>query len=399
MTGFPDIAGKTALSLLLMALLTLFMAVKPDSGNAQTAALISDESFRADAREAIDSLYNRKPDAASDILQPWKKDEPDHPLWMIWDGMTLWWDILQDLSSEEYDEQFFEKMARADHAAATLLRRERDHPDGLIVRAIATGYMARHHANRGDWITSVTRGRRAYQAYSRLMEVMPDLPDNEFAQGMLKYYAAFIPDEYPAVRAVSWFLPDGDRDDGLSRLAKASEEGVFAAPEATYFLGNILLNYENQYEEAAGYFSGLVERYPDNAYYRRLHLRTLFQMRRFVSVGEEGEKAFAHWEKHGDELKDHDVLREEVYYWMGRAAFSMRQSEQASEHFVRAWEMGLELPNSDSRQVHTLAAYFAGRAYEQMDDQSRAETYYRRAMELNGSDEAKRLAGERVRNL
>ncbi|MCC5913933.1 MAG: tetratricopeptide repeat protein [Balneolaceae bacterium] len=384
-----------AASLTFLVMLTLSMSV----AKAQTSVLIDDSEFRVDAREAIDSLYNRNPHAAKEILKPWMGDEPDHPLWLIWEGMEIWWDVLQDLSSEEYDEAFLEKMARADYAASRILRSESDHPDGLIVRAIANGYIARHHANRGDWLTSVNIGRRAYQAYSRLIEVMPDLPDNDFAVGMKRYYAAFLPENYPVVRAVSWFLPDGDKEEGVNSLRRASEEGVFAAPEASYFLGNILLNYEGDYNEASEHFRQLQERYPDNAYYRRLYLRTLVQMRQYVTASSAADEAIAYWDEHQDRLKDREVLMEEAYYWKGRAAFHNRQREQASNYFVKSYNLGLDLPNRERRQVHTLAAYFAGRSFESLGESDEAEKYYRIAMDQKVSDEARRLARERVQNL
>lgn len=364
---------------------------------AQQPVLIDDLSFRDDATRAIDSLYNRKPDAAREILNPWMEDHPDHPLWALWDGMELWWDILQDLSNEGYDKEFYEKMSRADYRAAQVLRRQSDHPDALIVRAIANGYSARHHANRGDWLTSVNIGRRAYQAYTRLMDVSPDLPDNDFAIGMKRYYSAFLPENYPVVRAISWFLPDGDKEKGLAALQTASEEGVFARPEATYFLGNILLNYENQYREAAVWFSKLAEMYPDNAYYHRLYVRTLMQMRQFPEAAAHGEAAVEHWEKHG--LTDEKPMLEEIYYWLGRSYYQRGGHERARDYFVKSYEVGLELPDTRNREFHTLAAYYAGRASERMNDPSEARKYYRLALDQRAGDQARKQADERLNRL
>jgi TolA-binding protein len=375
----------------------LCIAVTPSASQAQTYILINDQQFRDDARMAIDSLYNRNNEAARDILEPWRETFSDHPIWSLWDGMELWWNVLEDLSDDQYDEEFFGRMKKADYDAAQVLRKESDHPDALIIRAVANGYTARHHSNRGDWFTSANIGRRAYQAYTRLMTITPDLPDNDFAEGMKKYYAAYLPENYPVVRAVSWFLPDGDKEGGIESLKTASENGIFARPEATYFLGNILLNYEHRYSEASVYFAALVGRYPDNGYYRRLYVRSLTQMRRYSEAIDAAEETLTHWDEQFPGQKG--VLHEEIYYWLGRARYYSDMPEEALEAFTLSYSISSELPNSRDREFRTLAAYFAGIAFESMNQKQEARRYYEYAINQRVGAEAKKRARERLDTL
>jgi tetratricopeptide (TPR) repeat protein len=372
----------------------LFLLLPVCNTQAQTKVLIDDPRFMADAQVAIDLLYNRNEEAARAILNPWMEDHPEHPLWLLWDGMELWWHVLQDLRDEQFDEEFFRKMQMADYEAGRLLRRHSDHPDALIIRAVANGYAARHNANRGNWVTSVNIGRRAYQAYTRLMEVKPGLPDNDFAEGMKRYYAAYIPENFPMVRAVSWFLPDGDREAGLASLARASDNGVFARPEAGYFLGFILLNYENDFERSATIFEDLIERYPDNGYYRRLYLSSLAQMRRFGDIRIAAEETLEHWAKNHPDEKG--VLHEEVYHWLGRSHYHEGSFEEALQLFVKSFEAGLTLPNKKERDYHTASAYFAGRTSELLNNGSDASWFYRAALDQKAGDQVKRQARERL---
>ncbi len=373
----------------------LFAAVSLPAATGQTIVLINDSHFKTDAQAAIDSLYNSNPEGAREVLDPWVESFPDHPLWTLWDAMELWWTVVYDLYDFQYDEKFFHEMRRADYEASQLLRQQRDHPDALIIRAIANGYTARHHANRGEWVTAANIGRRAYQAYSRLMEVMPDLPDNDFAEGMKRYYAAYIPDRYPAVRALSWFLPDGDRQEGLNRLRISSDEGVFARPEATYFLGNILLNYEEDYENALGYFRALVDRYPENGFYRRLYARTLFQLRKSEELIQFARQSLDLWAQIHPESES--VLQEELYYWKGRALFQSGRYEEARESFKTSYRIGRTLPEHKTRPFQSLSAYYAGRANERLANHDEAESYYRIVIDQRENDEVKRLANQRLR--
>jgi hypothetical protein len=376
-------------------LLSFLFFAKP--ALSQTYVLIEDELFREDARQAIDSLYNRNETAAKEILKPWIDRYPSHPLWGLWDAMELWWYVLDDLADDRYDEEFFNRMSRADYDAGQVLRRENDHPDALIIRAVANGYAARQNANRGNWITSVNIARRAYQAYTRLMEVVPEMPDNDFALGLKRYYAAYMPEKYPVVRAASWFLPDGDKTEGIKSLQKASREGVFARPEANYFLGFILLNYENRFEEASGIFRTLVEDYPDNGYYRRLYVRTLFHLGEHDEGRSAAEEALAYWEVHNPDQRQ--ILHEELYYWLGRFQMQRGETEDALESFKRSYRAGLNLPNTKERMIHTLSAYYSGRNYEILNQKEEAERYYRFALNQNTGDETKRVARSRLDQL
>ena len=365
----------------------------------EVPVLIENEAFRQDARESIDSLYNRNTEAAIDILSPWMEQYPGHPMWDLWDGIQYWWNVLQDLPSTQHDEAFFNKMKEADFEAGRVLNQTPDHPDALIVRAVSNAYSARHNSNRENWITSMNLGRRAFQAHSRLLEVMPDLPDNDFAEGLKKYYSAYIPENYPVVRAVSWFLPEGNYEEGLESLRLASETGIFARPEAAYFLGYILLNYEKEYESASAIFKDLVGSYPDNGYYRRLYVRSLIQMNRYDKAMEAALETIRHWESMGTQTEFYQVLREEVYHWLGRSYYHTGNYQQALEAFISSYRAGLNLPNLKEREFHTLSAYFAGRTNELLSNPTDAIEYYRATLQQRAGEQAIGRARERLDRL
>jgi tetratricopeptide (TPR) repeat protein len=364
---------------------------------AQTKVLVDDIMFTIDARLAIDSLYNQNAEGAWELLSPWKERHPEHPIWHLWNGMELWWNVLGDLDDTSLDDEFKELMMQADFEAGRLLRNEPDHPDALIIRAVATSYIARLHANREEWVTSLQVGRRGYQAHQRLLEVAPDLPDNAFAEGMKLYYSAYIPEAYPVVRAVSWFLPDGDRAQGIETLKKASERGVFARPEATYFLATILLNYEQNYQEAKTYYKYLVDRYPDNSYYRRLYIRTLDQLNEHHSMKTFYRETKKHW--NGNGLPADELMNAELLYWLGRAQYFSGELSASYQSFVQALELGNSLSNSRNREFVTLAAFFAGRTAERLQKKDEARKYYQMATRQNAASNARQEADRRLRAL
>ena len=385
---------STILNGLLM--LSLFILL-PNISVGQTKILIADQEFTIDAIVAIDSLYNRNEAAARTILKPWQNRYPEHPIWILWSGMEKWWMVLEDLAVTHHEERFIELMREADFEAGRILRNEPDHTDALVIRAVANSYVARMHANKEQWITSLQVGRRGFQAHQRLMEVAPDLPDNYFAEGMKYYYAAYVPETYPIVRPVAFFLPDGDRETGMQLLKVAIEKSIFARPEATYFLATINFFYENDHQTAKKLYYTLVEQYPDNGYYRRMYMSTLGQLREYRNMIQFYHDTMEHWKLKG--LPDHQVMEQELTYWCGRAYYYMADYPSAFKSFAKAAELGLMLENKERRDLHTLSTYFAGITAEELGRYDQAKNYYRMAVSQRALPEAIKRARERLREL
>lgn len=401
MNAYPDhikkAFSKRACSIITVSLIVLLSLISPRVINGQTKILINDPDFTVDAIAAIDSLYNRNESASHKILESWKNRYPDHPIWILWSGMEKWWLVLEDLAVTDHEERFVNLMRQADFEAGRILRNEPDHTDALVIRAVSNSYVARMHANKEQWITSLQVGRRGFQAHQRLIEVAPDLPDNYFAEGMKYYYAAYVPETYPIVRPVAFFLPDGDREKGMQMLAEAIEKAIFARPEATYFLATINFFYENDHETAKRLYYSLVEQYPDNGYYRRMYMSTLGQLREYTHMIRFYHETMAHWKMRG--LPDHPVMEHELTYWSGRAYYYLADYSSALNSFTKAVEIGNKLENRERRDLHTLSTYFAGATAEELGRDEQAVIYYRMAVSQRAMPEAVRRARERLREL
>lgn len=382
-------------TLFLLAAMLSGIHLSDDPG--RVPVLIDNIEFREDARAAIDSLYNRNGEAVHRTISPWKERWPEHPIWFLWEAMELWWEVLEDLHDRSMDEELLDRLERADRAAAELLAGNPDHPDGQIIRAVANGYIARHHANRNRWVRSVRTAQTARRAHEELGRLMPDLSDNLFAEGLKRYYSAYLPEAYLVLRPFRWLLPDGDREEGLRLLEQSSREGVFSRPEAAYFLGVILLNYEEDHERAVKQFRSLVDAYPMNGFYRRLLVRSLVRQGSFFHADEQIELALQHWERH--ELPGGSVLREELFYWRGKILLRSGRNDEAFEQLVRSWESGRDLPNLKERQLHALSAYHAGVAAERSGRNEEARIYYLYVTRMECEPEVRRRAESRLREI
>lgn len=364
---------------------------------AQHIVLVTNDEFRPVAQQALDSLYNRNPEAASEIFKPWQEKYPEHPVWLLWEGMEQWWVVLEDLDNKSRDDEFYDIMKRADYQAGRFLNNNARHPDGLIVRAAANGYLARHQSNREEWMSSLNHGRIAYQSQQAMEKILPDFADNLIAEGIIKYYSAYLPDAYPFMKTMAWFLPSGDKEEGLHLLERAAEESLFAGPEALYFLGFIRLNYEEDFDEAVEDFQKLVTRYPNNSFYRRLFVRSLFQMGKYEMAAEEIKKAIHHWETNDYPLMN--IMKEELMYWQGRIYLNKNRLQEALFAFEDAFHVGGDLPNSQQRTYRTMGGFYAGYTAEKLNHRQKAAEFYEAVASMDGDNEVIKRAKKQLDKL
>lgn len=378
-------------------IILLFIASYALSVQAQVPELIKNAEFRVDARAAVDSLYNFNAVASGKILSEWKQKYPDHSLWSLFNAMTMWWMVLSDLKNHSYDEHLLRLMKIADYKASKLLHKQRGHVDALIIKAIANGYIARHFANRGEWLTSLRYGRTAIQAYEYLQNAMPGLSDLKLARGIKLYYAAYLPKAYPIVKTVSWFLPDGDRQKGLQLLKEAAQQAIFAGAEATYFLGNIYFNYEHKPAKAIQYFEQLHKKFPNNNYYARLLVHNYYNIGRYSDALKTIEKILKRWEH--KKLPFETVVKQELFYWKGRILMGRGEMKQAASLMINSFELAKSLPRTKHRGYYTAAGYYAGKALVRLNERKRAVQYLKAAVKSEAGEGYRELAQQMLEQL
>lgn len=369
----------------------LFVAVViAQPAHSQVPELINKPDFRTDAKAAVDSVYNLNFEGAEHKLSNWRSKYPDHPLWTLFEGMQLWWTVLTDLNDRSHDQEFFDMMKRTDYQAGKLLHRQPKHIDGLLIRAISNGYMARHHSNREEWITSINYGRKAIQAYNYLLDVRPDLNDLKLAEGLKLYYLDYIPNEYPVVKTVSWALPDGDSQKGLKAINEASKNAVFARAEATYFLGNIHYNYEKNYGIAVRNFEKLHRQYPNNSYYVRILVKSYYKQSRFEEALKVIETNLQRWKE--KDLPDIKVVQEELLTWKGRILEKRGDLQEALDNYARSFALGEELPNTENRSFYVVSGYLAGKMLRDKGQIEEAKSYLKKVVQSESENSYRQQA-------
>lgn len=360
----------------------LLTALSASPTQAQIPPILLDQSgFAQDLDSALKAVYNLEFDRSRDILKKWKKKYPSHPLWIFWEGYDIWWAIFTDLEDETKDQKFNFLLQKADYEAGRLMRDAPLHFDAVLVKTLANAFLARHAANRGEWINSMSFAKTAWENLDILEALRPKHPDLLFSRGLTNYYTAVLPDRFPVVKTVSWMLPSGNKKLGLAQLDSATVSGQFLRYEALYFAGNVRIQYENG-EDAHEYFLKLRDLFPNNPFYTRLVVRSLSKLKKdkqVIGMVEAFEKS---------PTSDSDGAKaawEELGMLMGLAWIRLRQPEKALPFLEKANKIGLQLPGGKKRKYSADLAFLLGKANLELNEKEVAKQWFKESLKRNKS--------------
>ncbi len=191
--------------------------------------------------------------------------------------MVEWWRIMLSLDDECRDKGLLDMLDRVVDLCDKRLDRDERDIAGLFFKGGSIGFAGRLYANRKSWVKAAGAGKDALPVVMQAAEVAPDNADLAFGTGVYDYYADVLPERYPVLSPLMFFLPKGDRARGIRELKLAAAKARYANWEAMYFLVLVLNGMENRPAAARPYARRLAERFPDNVVFQRtlgrIHVR------------------------------------------------------------------------------------------------------------------------------
>lgn len=358
------------------------------------SVLFRDPAFLAAAPAAVDSVYNLNFEAGRQRLAPWRRSEPDHPFWLFWDGLELWWKIVPDMEQTHLDPEFFHTFGKTDYACTRVLAKQPLHLDALLLKALSNGFMARLHANRDNWVQSLRYGKAASDALGLVEQHYPDIIDTRFGRGLYQYYAEALPQTYSFLKAFSWMFPEGSKAKGLALLEDAAANSTFLRAESTYFLGNIYLNYEKDPDAALRYYTALHEKYPNNAFFTRLYARSHFNR----SAAPE---ALGIVESLLQTLKPNQpvTLAEELNLLKGRLLLQQGRRRDARAAIEATRALAAKAPGGQNRSQQVVATYYLAEIEVADGNADKAKTLYRSVSRAKGPERYVESAKQRLKGM
>jgi tetratricopeptide (TPR) repeat protein len=355
-------------------------AAAPPDTTQSFSTVLTDPYVRTRATEGLQHLYNLRPDTAEALFQEINARYPEHPVSPFLKGLNLWWRIMLDLTDTTYDEGFYDYMDEVIDRCEDILDERPDDFDALLFKGAAHGFKARLASNRSDWWKALRNGRKAIGPVRRVAELAPDgRGDYVFGKGLYDYYTAILEEEYPAVKAFTWMIPDGNRKRGLRLLKRTAKTGHYVQTEAIYFLTQIYYLYEEEYYPARRYVRQLRARHPDNPYFHNYEGRVYAKWNRwdqaravFTQVVDRCQAGRPGYNVHMEEI---------ARYYLGKDRLYEGKYKQALTHLDRL--ATLTDRDIEDNRYRILGALYEGMVFDAMGKRAHARRQYEKVLDMD----------------
>lgn len=364
---------------LVLTLLAAPAAAQLPGWSGPYGSIMDDPATAARGARALTHLYDMRPSEARSVIDSLKAEHPGHPIGDFLDGLVIWWDILPVISVGDtgHDDAFFSAMDRTVKASDRLAK-ARGYPlDAVFFKAAALGFRGRHLSNRREWLAAARDGKTSLDLVFELAERDPDNPDFLFGMGVYNFFASAIPREYPIVKPFMYFFPDAKPEEGIAALHRVAEEASFVGTEAAYFLLQIYMAFEPDFEKAQEMVALLRERHPTNAFFHILEGRVQARWGRFYTAADIFHAVIDH---NGQGTPGYtDGLTQGAWYHLGRSHMAGARLEEA----VEAFDALNQLADRDHESVYrAMGRLRAGMALDRLGRRDDARAAYREVLSL-----------------
>ena len=340
------------------------------------SSLLQDAEARARIKAGLDALYDMRFDEADAQFEVVSEEYDEHPVGPFLEALTTWWQILLDLSDARYDEAFYAAMTNVIERCDQLLVEDRENFDAIFFKGMALGFRGRLRSNRRDWLRAAADGKRAMDYVLAVADTDSTNHDYVFGRGLYHYYAALIPKRYPFARAITTFLPPGDRELGLAELKRTAAHGYFLRTEATYFLLMIHFLYEQDFRASIHYASILRTEHPGNAFFHTLEGRVYARWNRWTASESVFAEVLDRYRSHAPGYNA--AMAEQALYYLARARLEAGEPQSALGHLLPLEALSARV--QDDSYFKVLGRLLQGMAYDLMGRREQATARYEQVL-------------------
>jgi tetratricopeptide (TPR) repeat protein len=350
--------------------------------------------------KGINQIYAIEFSEAEKTFKKLSEEYPDHPAGKFFPAMIYWWKILLDTSNEQYDDIFYEKTDEVIYFCDILLEKDPDNIDALFFKGGAIGFRGRLRVIRESWLKAASDGRDALPLVEQAAKLDPENVDLQLGFGIYNYYASVIPDEYPIVKPLMLFFPEGNKELGIKQLKNTAENGKYGRIEARYFLMSLYSNYEKDNESAQLYSDRLVKAFPNNPIFERWRGRIAVKRNDWSTADSIFRNVLNKSEKNLPGYTTIKVKREAVYY----VAYQYKikgEYEEALKHFKMCADYCRKIDTDSESGFLVNSTLYIGTLYETMGKYKEAEKYYEDVLDMREYANSHTLAElyiKRIRN-
>jgi hypothetical protein len=359
-----DISGRV---LKIIALIVFFNPVT------LKAQILRDTASLNLVKKSIENSYNLRFNDAREACRKLNLSYPGHPVVYVLKGMITYWENFPLLPSSparvsfENDLKRCVELCEGKHNPA-------DAAEFLLANLSARGLLLLFYTDNDMSKEVFPLAISTYQYIRRSFDYTSSYTDFYFFTGIYNYYRVAYPEAYPAYKTLAFLFPKGDKIKGLNDLHTAAYNSIFLKSEASSFLSEICLSFENNYELAYEHSKYLHELYPANIQYLSMFIKNLLLIK--------------HYDEAESHLKDLESLNINPYNKAQLTIFYGILQEKKYHNNIMAeqyYSKGIYgmLPFGYFGNAFAAYGYFGlSRISRLNNDDSSSKTYLKKAIEL-----------------
>ena len=359
-------------------------------------SVAQNNNFDSLVSAGIKQIYNIKFENAEKTFSVVAEKYPLHPAGKFFDAMIVWWKIMLDMDNESYDDTFEDKLDEVIDFCDDLLDKNPDNVDAVFFKGGTIGFRGRLEALRENWLSAGLDGKDALPLVYRAYEIDPKNVDVQLGFGIYNYYAAVIPEEYPAVKPLMIFFPSGDKEKGIEQLINVAYNGKYAVVEAKYFLMTLFYRYEKKYDNALKYGKMLVREFPDNPRFQRYYGRIIVSQGDYTSstivFKDILRKCKKKYRGYNSEIE------READYYIATDFQNKNQIDSALAYFSNCRKISMLIDTDEESGFLINSTLFIGMLLDQSGKSDEAKKYYEEVLDYREYGASHDLAERYIEN-
>lgn len=225
--------------------------------------------------EGVDFIHQARFDEALEVFERVIQQDPASPVGYFHRASVHFWLYILEWERGNHGDLFKDQSKEVIRIANARLRANRRDPEARLYKGRGHGNLGRYYAMTDRYFKAYWNSKKGKNVLKSLLEDRPSCVDAQFELGLYHYYAALAP---KILRAFSFLLGlESNREQGLAELTLASEQGDLTQSDALFFLQDLYVKYEEDFDKATQINEILVGRYPSNP----VHLTQLAECYRY----------------------------------------------------------------------------------------------------------------------
>ncbi len=326
-------------------------------------------------------IYNIDFLKATSCFSAMQKKYPEHPAGYFLDAMIDWWKILIDpINKAKYKPVFLKKIEKTIEKCDDILLKDPISINAMFFKSGALGYRARFYVDDESWVSAARDGHEAFNLLLRCLKIAPNNHDIMLGTGIYNYFAAAIPEKYPIVKPMLLLFPSGDKKIGELQLKAAAKSARYSSVEAKVALMQVYYMFENRSLDCMNVVSELVEKYPNNPYFKKYYARTLVKLGAWTRFEETWRSILTDCidKKFG---YNNSIAREAMYY-IGMGLQRAGNYDQALKYYYKCDEGSRFLDKDGASSFMIMTNLNIGKIYDKQGKRDLAIKQYQKVLKM-----------------